>query len=630
MKRYEQTREMNNNLTDREELVIHQDKEHKICPVSALNLRLDEINSEEYINHLQHNFYNPAVMLAASCVVDAVIYGDKSLIIRQHFEDLKRIGAESVSGYALSSSFGDAKNAFILKVTRDSLKGNVQNSKSFDELLHEYFIGRYGTNQLRLKYNILNFAYIMGMFKCSLPVIGNNKEVVSFCNENSFRGEYLVYENIIPAVSMKDFIKDPKTTFLDWLNCYMQVLYALNTANQVTGFTHYDLHTDNVLIRKFSDEPVALPYKTERGLIEYIYTTNIATIIDYGRSFIYHQNQPYGVAGLEEYGASSREPFFLYDAFKLLVFSLSYAYQYKKTEMVNKISEIFAFFNIADPLTFTLGPNRDNYDQVPAVSSLVNYDFKQFSILTLTDFIRHQANNLSTASFMGPDDGQSAVISCLVGKHHMNCENAEQFFKDIDVHLNDPVITVNNVLTYYNIRKNHPDLSIRINFETTLLEAIDEYDSLTRKIVDLYQVEKFNVQNIAAADFYNPVVYAQFKEYVERVFEIVNDYQELESLIPGLLLMSQEAGKEKLNQKINKHRAEVDQFMPRLLSSIEDVMLGIRAYSNKMEMTKLTLADTVENNHMFNWYTNILPAYYRTLGAIGAELMEKIEKMRRY
>ena len=59
-------------------------------------------------------------------------------------------------------------------------------------------------------------------------------------------------------------------------------MYALNTAYREFGFTHYDLHGENILFRKIDNyDEFYIPYGGD-----FIFAEGIVTIIDYGRSYI--------------------------------------------------------------------------------------------------------------------------------------------------------------------------------------------------------------------------------------------------------------------------------------------------------------------------------------------------------
>ena len=124
---------------------------------------------------LEPRFHEASFMAVLFCIFDVILFSPvpSSSGIRETndkitniFQDIRRIGAESVEGFALMSSFKQFDDMFVIKVPR-----NPEN----DRLFHEYFIGISCTNELR---NIIpNYAYILGAFKCMPPTIGTDKRV---------------------------------------------------------------------------------------------------------------------------------------------------------------------------------------------------------------------------------------------------------------------------------------------------------------------------------------------------------------------------------------------------------------------------------------------------------------------
>src|SRR5436190_712755 len=87
-------------------------------------------------------------------------------------------------------------------------------------------------NLLMNRSYVPNFAYVFGGFKCSAPILQDPKYIlgsagrypVNWCN-SGLDIEYIIYENIAPAVSFKEYVK--KCTFEQFLDKYLQIIYAL-------------------------------------------------------------------------------------------------------------------------------------------------------------------------------------------------------------------------------------------------------------------------------------------------------------------------------------------------------------------------------------------------------------------
>ena len=101
-------------------------------------------------------------------------------------------------------------------------------------------------------------------------------------------------------------------------------------ANKMIDFTHYDLHTGNILIRDINIEKFQIQYDTENG-VEYITTDLIATFIDFGMSHIYNEdliiagdhieNGHYGVYNFLYYDVYPNKSWIMSDIYKVLLYS---------------------------------------------------------------------------------------------------------------------------------------------------------------------------------------------------------------------------------------------------------------------------------------------------------------------
>lgn len=322
------------------------------------DVRLDQILSTA--DGMNANFHDDI-----ACAVDAIIYDGKMPgqfspnmreRVRNWFPTIRQIGAESVEGYALKASFSDASNIFILKAPR-----NPNN----DELVHEAAVGFYGLNKLR--HILPNYMYVYGYMKCSPPAL-NNKEAVTWCSSSNPAVSYLISENIRDAVPMSDFITDPNTTGIDFLVVFLQLFNALNLAYKFYGYTHYDLHAGNVMIRKYA-KIVAIPYfGTSNKVIGYIASQYVPYLIDYGYSRISIGGVGFGKIGLEAYGIEGETPFPMFDIYKILAFTAQQLYTKPKTSHFNDINglleKLFSFFNegpIRDRVTRRLNNSGDYY-----------------------------------------------------------------------------------------------------------------------------------------------------------------------------------------------------------------------------------------------------------------------------
>ncbi len=276
-----------------------------------------------------------------ACYVDAIINtkSDPFSIsdnVYNWFVDEQLIGANSVEGYAFQTSTTPESKLFVIKSPR-----NIRR----DELVHEALIGRYAMNKLR--HYLPNYMYVYGYFGCSSAII-NGKEIISWCSEPNPKYSYLVTENIRDAVPIKEFIVDQTINENDLMAVLYQVENALNLAYKQYGYTHYDLHHSNIMVRKYK-KLVAIPYFGTRGqIIGYIVTKYVPYIIDYGYSRITIGNVGFGKIGLEHAGIEGERPFPMYDIYKLICFLGETIYTSPKginyTKFTQILETLFSFF----------------------------------------------------------------------------------------------------------------------------------------------------------------------------------------------------------------------------------------------------------------------------------------------
>ena len=308
-------------LAQREtELNIISEKDN-LCPLSQVNNF--ELRAEDIQKTFRERFGDGNALKALMCINNTLaIYPasaglTRNYKVRHYIRRLRQVGAESIAGYAMASTIIARDNQtntdepFVTKAPR------VLDESTNYEQIHEYFVGAYGTNNLRDK--IPNFAYVMGMFKCSPPYIDAKRQVLTFCqNEDpSKQAVYLLYENIKNAVTLHDYIKNG-CTLAEFLNIWIQILFALDLAYREFRYTHEDLHDRNVLVEELPEE-IFIPYTVSTtGEVRLLKTRFIARIIDLGRSLIFYNNQPFGYA-LYEGGVYPETPYPIYDVYKLLL-----------------------------------------------------------------------------------------------------------------------------------------------------------------------------------------------------------------------------------------------------------------------------------------------------------------------
>ena len=290
-----------NNLIKSKELLlsnINLEKEviknkSSMCPPkSSIDYREhvpSEIDGNKVVSDTNKQFYNFEVAKATSCAVGGIFYvlpcsEGTSLtlneMVNEYITDPRRIGTESAYGYAILGGIKGSEGILVAK-TPSRGGGGV-------DLIHELFVALNGTNKLRP--SLPNLSVVFAGFNCSKAIINpETKKVVQWCSP-SMKGQvpYTVYENISRSISAFDYTRT--ATVVQVFSMLYQVLLTLEIASKAIGFTHYDLHNENLLMnRDVSQTGVQGFFVIEYDMDDskkYVLCDRVATFIDYGRSTI--------------------------------------------------------------------------------------------------------------------------------------------------------------------------------------------------------------------------------------------------------------------------------------------------------------------------------------------------------
>jgi len=381
--------------------------------LQKLRSNMPNIDAQLLQEYSINELYNDDVLTAAKCVINSLFYTKidnddltYNIFIKQYIHNLTKIGKKSASGFAFNADFKDVSDMFIIKT--------IQNYEQDEDLLHELMVGLYGTNRLRPF--IPNFAYIYGGFKCSPPIFGENDEVVDWCNNNKNSVNYILYENVNPSISIKEFIS--KCSVDEFLNIFLQILYALDFAHKKIDFTHYDLHGSNILLRiPNPDEPDKLyqiPYKTENGW-EYITTRYIPTFIDYGMSHFRNESlkreeniDNFGIFNCLYLSINPNRSWIMYDVYKILMWIFIHADNPDNTNkpVADVIRYIYKFFNYEDDLETLIEEQYELYYSIP-------YTEDTYNLFTIDKLIKHIKSNKSlNFDFISKERNSEQLLKC--------------------------------------------------------------------------------------------------------------------------------------------------------------------------------------------------------------------------
>lgn len=509
-------------------------KSGQICPlpsrdVATLQDELGGLRPLAFKSLVSENFYNPEVMRMAMCVTDSIFYPspqgyvNTNQRIKEWIRNLRRIGQESVVGYAMvgniaSESPNVADNqVFVLKVPRDK--------KS--DLLHELFIGLQ-VNELRRF--VPNFAYVYGGFKCSAPVINDqsNNEVIAFCNANdpSSKIDYIVYENVSPSVSMHAYAAEQP--FNKWLDKYLQILYALDYANKRINFTHYDLHYDNVLIRNLDrSTEYSIPYAIE-GRVEYIRTDGVATMIDYGDAHLKYAGLSYGSYGKRPWGIQPNAMFPLHDSYKLLCFSMVSMAKAQNANSFTEAAKILRFFTNEDPNSVITNQAAYSFflPYSERAAKLTNYDLIKYIRSVLPSYTVNIISMTPVGKVLACDSsviGRSCLNSSEVKKlMGLNGLYADSVFEFYD--LVSRLTTENKLKELYNVIED-----FRPHYIEVTNVAIEHFNTILNEIRRMLHSELVipTIAYTSLENLFDPKFLNDYKAYIYNLAKLYDNVQEL-------------------------------------------------------------------------------------------------------
>jgi len=404
---------------DEKALIVSQ----PVCPVMNPGSPPKNLNIPNMKDLMNSAFYDPEVMTQVFCNLDGLILSAEqsgsTRKIRRLMGGLKRIGAPSAYGVAMSADFNQKESygffdapdgALIVKTTKDKTGDST--------LLHEYVVGVFGLNPLRSF--IPNFAFILGAFKCSPPIL-RDKEVITYC-EASPNINYVLYE-FIKGSSVKEAIKNMSST--DFICYFYQICLALRLAHLQCDFTHYDLHSENVLLRtvhskvayeknkqdpNFNPDKFWIPYPRSGGEI-LVHTEAIPTIIDYGTSHMRYKDKSFGNPDLMKFGVIANQSFPMHDIYKFTMSCGLAAAEAENSDVLNVCETVFTFFNKSEPFLDALAKqwNSGTFLFPPPEVGLVSIRHDEFIKFFESAFSEEIAKFTMPATST-PTDG--LVLSC--------------------------------------------------------------------------------------------------------------------------------------------------------------------------------------------------------------------------
>lgn len=616
--------------------------------IEALADRLGGLNPVKMKNLMSTELQNPEALHSIMCVTDSILYTSpydsisdfSNNRIRDYFSNLRVIGNDSSDGVAILADFDGVQDMMIIKAAKDAAK---------DALLHEGIVGIYGTNNLRKL--VPNYAYIYGGFKCSPPLIDSStREVITWCLHNENTVNYVLYENVDNSVTFRDYIKD--CSVQEFLEMYMQILYAEREALIQLDFTHYDLHDENVVIRdvtnaidyemtinklkqnvnnspnglqtegnkagsndnskpKINDKRFQIAYNTERGR-EYITTTKVATIIDYGYSHfklpetynvaagIVNQETHIGASGLSEYSIFPQRSWIMHDLYKLLMFCARFASMYGNDPVYREIEKIFRFFNTQEKLSDAINLQWPIRYSLPLTEKTV----MAYTIDKYAQFIRHNSN----CEFIGTMRNISMPsLSC-----DNMCVSENGIYDELGMSLTSTEIPApDNIILFYELnmrlynkgRNEERDVMIaKFDYKKAMSTHIEKMKQYMTEIYKLSSnFRSVDMQRLGLNTLFNQQTLASSQNAYFVGSSIIDRTQRLKYFYAvGIAVASRYEDKEGMNQ-LNAILNEYNSKIRPVIVSTHLIIVNNNTYLESI-MKNPSVIQIIEREPVYRWY----------------------------
>lgn len=479
-----------------------------------------------------------------TCLLTKELYtSGSSDTIRSYIRRMRRIGSQSAYGIAMAADFQALNDAFVIKVSRF-----IQDrEKNFDDIRHEAVVGFKVLNRARkLDPPCPNFAYVWTAINMNPPHIrettlptdtkevklaqrSRQKAALAYAMPTAPRElevTHVLYENIAESKSLSESIAT--ASLEDVLGYYLQCLLAVETIHEeIGGFHHGDLHSQNVMLRPHGIEG------SKEAIVEYrvngrdyrLATDRIATLIDFG---MVHAQLPDGkrVYPTEdvnyEYGLGFTHAFPVYDAYKLLLNIAKDAYDNRRRDILDACALIYRFWS-DEPLIEAIVGQRNTYYSLilPPGARLSDRD------RSLLPIIEHVTTALS-GSLKLESKESLPVVSCS-GRSD-KCLTGSYEEKLAKFGYSDPDNFIAAVDDYRNLTGSHTNFLSETNFRGLYAKYAEE---LVRELDEVFEAYAILVPTFKASRDSNQIL-GTFLDYSFQILDIITSIDSSERAVEEL------------------------------------------------------------------------------------------------
>jgi hypothetical protein len=260
------------------------------------------------VDFIQRNFMDADMMRTLSCFLRWLVYSAAPENPRTRIPRIKANEAGWLQHAAVEIGRGATATAYASNALGKRLPLVIKKAVSAMEtenFTHEYAISMEGTNGLRSL--CPNFCFTFALYQ---------KESIS----------RILLEKIPDSVALVQYVQSMTTLPFStdrmdrFLRVFIQVVLSLEVAQETLFFTHFDLHGENVLVRKTDVVVPRLTYLIGDRVYTLRKVSEVATILDFGHATVrYKRGFIATPGGFPEYGMY---PFYVpgADLFKLFTY----------------------------------------------------------------------------------------------------------------------------------------------------------------------------------------------------------------------------------------------------------------------------------------------------------------------
>lgn len=300
-----------------------------------LRLHLGSLNLSKLINTLEEHYSNESVMFDFGMLLRAIFYtvGFDSKIL----PPLQRLRSLMPTATQIYSSPRTRTVLVDFVSLQNFLTIRVPVLSKVDDCASESSCAMMATNEMRRI--IPNFLYLFTSFTAS-PMYIREDKAVSWATHTEKTVTYLLYEKV--GMALQDFIQH--ASVIEFMEVFLQILLALRTANLQCKFTHYQIKSDMISVRRLNT-PISIAYATPEGQ-KYLTTNSLALITPSPVAYFKKDNIEYGTIKFINQRIHKAD-FLISDYFSLTLMMASLAVKLNKDDCLNQCRRMLTFFTKA-------------------------------------------------------------------------------------------------------------------------------------------------------------------------------------------------------------------------------------------------------------------------------------------